>query len=179
MAKKNRLKRVKLSQVRYRFDSIRFDTMLYLSRLFFSFIISYPPLQTSSSIDEESSDEDDVESFVHPTTLFSFHELCNKVGDKYEYSEEKAAKCLVNNPDLSDLQVVAGRKYLALVAKGKADWMKYNHLFTDNGRLGSLANLKRTIVVNGETWRFDHHHLLSKIIGRIRSNVGECYSIAF
>jgi hypothetical protein len=133
--------------------------MLYLSRLFFSFIISYPPLQTSSSIDEESSDEDDVESFVHPITLFSFHELCNKVGDKYEYSEVKAAKCLVDNPDLSDLQVVAGKKYLALVAKGKADWMKYNHLFTDNGRLRSLANMKRTIEVNGETWRFALHHL--------------------
>ena len=48
---------------------------------------------------------------------------------------------------------------MALVAKGKADWMKYNHLFTDNGRLRSLANMKRTIEVNGETWRFALHHL--------------------
>ena len=133
--------------------------MLYLSHLLFSFIISYPPKQTSSSIDEELSNEDNVESFVHPITLFSFHELCNKVGDKYEYSEEKAAKCLVNNPDLSDLQVVAAEKYLAIVAKGKADWKKYEPLFTDNGRLRSFANMKRTIVVNGETWRFALHHL--------------------
>ena len=32
--------------------------MLHSSRLFFSFIISYPPLQPSSSSDEESSDEE-------------------------------------------------------------------------------------------------------------------------
>ena len=133
--------------------------MLYLSHLLFSFIISYPPKQTSSSIDEELSNEDNVESFVHPITLFSFHELCNKVGDKYEYSDEKAAKCLVNNPNFSHLQVVAAEKYLALVAKGKANWIKFYDLFTDYGRIRTLAGYKRTIVVNGETLRFDLHHI--------------------
>ena len=133
--------------------------MLYLSHLLFSFIISYPPKQTSSSIDEELSNEDNVESFVHPITLFSFHELCNKVGDKYEYSDKKAAKCLVNNPNFSHLQVVAAEKYLALVAKGKANWIKFYDLFTDYGRIRTLAGYKRTIVVNGETLRFDFHHI--------------------
>ena len=65
----------------------------------------------------------------------------------------------MNNPNFSRLQVVAAEKYLALVAKGKANWIKYKDLFTDYGRIRTLAGYKRIIVVNGETLRFDFHHI--------------------
>jgi len=139
--------------------------MLYLSRLFFSFIISYPPLQPSSSGDKELNDGDDEETFDQPTAPFPFHLMCNKVGDKYEYSDEKASKCLVNNPNFSDLEVVAAEKFLALVAKGKADWEKYKDLFTDNGRYTALRGMKRDIVIDRETKRFDLHHLCQSALG--------------
>jgi hypothetical protein len=111
------------------------------------------------------SDGDDEESFDQPTAPFPFHLMCNKVGDKYKYSDEKASKCLVNNPNFSDLQVVAAEKFLALVAKGKADWEKYRDLFTDNGRYTTLSGMKRNIVIDRETKRFDLHHICQVSLG--------------
>ena len=65
----------------------------------------------------------------------------------------------MNNPNFSDLQVVAAEKYLAHVAKGKANWKKYYNWFTDNGRIRTLAGYNRKFEVNGETLRFHLHHI--------------------
>jgi len=85
--------------------------------------------------------------------------MCNKVGDVYEYSEEKAAKCLLDNPNFCPHQVIAAEKYMALVACGKKNWKRYHHLFTNNGRYTTFAGFKRKIVIDGVTVRFEYHHL--------------------
>ena len=90
--------------------------MLHSSRLFFSFIISYPPLQPSSSSDEESSDEElsdsgDTENILnHSTTkkkssefdmvllfiVLHFSNLTNLFFHGQECQEEEEVCCQFN-----------------------------------------------------------------------------------
>ena len=98
--------------------------------------------------------------------------MCNKVGDEYEYSDKKAAECLMNNPNFNLLQVIAAEKYMALVARGKDNWKRYHHLFTDNGKYTTLRGYKKTIVIDGVSYRFDYHHVCqSSLLGSDRIGV--------